>query len=579
MSNITKIKDPLYGYIKIVDADIISILNSSAFHRLNDIIQTSYTSVFPASTHTRFTHSLGVYYLGDIAQRALRKSFSSLNVSDIPDCEFSRIEKLFLLACLLHDVGHSPFSHTGEEFYLEDSIWSQLQDTVKNERFSSDSKGLPFGAPHEIMSALASLKFFPTLFTNDEEKAFFSRCIIGLKYTDDSASASIKNCFIELLNSKTIDVDKLDYLLRDSFISGFSTMAIDYHRLLSSVCIVEQGTKDGNRKYALAFNKSALSTLEGVILAHDMERKWIQNHPVIQYENYLVRYIISETVKYYKQRGISIFSLFGLSESGCHQGISLSDFTVFLKQKNRNKNVSKWLDESFTEFAREFFEKNRIALDTQLRLFSDADILSTAKNCLQKNDIIKEYFDRGARKKSFWKSESEYRILFERGAISYDALKQLENRFQAIENGLKMQGKLPVINEEALQFFKSRQSAQDVFPQYKVVEQNELSAIIALLELLKEFADDHSIPFEFVAISAKQFDTGFNKSDFKEIKVNFPNLNRVTPLKDAINTFDAEKPRSNFFYLYAKIHKRQSDMILDLVARLERFASEYYCRS
>ena len=45
-----------------------------------------------------------------------------------------------------------------------------------------------------------------------------------------------------------------------------------------------------------------------MILAHDMERKWIQNHPVIQYENYLVKYIISEVVKYYQHKNISIFS-------------------------------------------------------------------------------------------------------------------------------------------------------------------------------------------------------------------------------------------------------------------------------
>lgn len=57
------IKDPIYGYIEIEDC-YASIVDSPFFQRLRDIIQTSYVSVYPASLHNRFTHSLGVFYLG-----------------------------------------------------------------------------------------------------------------------------------------------------------------------------------------------------------------------------------------------------------------------------------------------------------------------------------------------------------------------------------------------------------------------------------------------------------------------------------------------------------------------------------
>lgn len=580
MSDITKIKDPLYGYIKIDDSDVTKILNSSAFHRLSDIIQTSYSSVFPTSTHNRFTHSLGVYYLGKIASNALEKSFDLLDIKKGEVFLFSDYKRLFLLACLLHDVGHAPFSHTGETFYLEDKhnpIWEQLKNSIGDDTFDKDSKGRSVGAPHEIMSALASLYFYPDLFSNSEEKSFFARCIIGLKYPSNSDINDVKNCFIELLNSKTIDVDKLDYLLRDSFVTGFSSVAIDYRRLLSAVCIASKKI-EGKQKFVLAFNKSALSTLESVILAHDMERKWIQNHPVIQYENYLVKYIISETVKYYQHHNISIFSLQALDCKGCSCKVDLEDFVTALKNETKNKAVLKWLDSEFKDIASDFINKKQIALTTNVRLLTDSDVLVTAKNCLKENDIINEYFDRSARKKSFWKSESEYKILFEQNAISKDALKQLEDRFKAIENGLKTADKLPVINADALQYFKDQRDNLSIFPQYAEIEQRELDSTISLIELLEIFAKEHSIPFEFVTISANQFNTGFNKKDFKEINVYFSNLNQISQLKDAVNLFDAEEPRSNFFYLYAKIKNRDSQVISDLVKKLESYATEHYKR-
>lgn len=99
------------------------------------------------------------------------------------------------------------------------------------------------------------------------------------------------NCLIELLNSKIIDVDKMDYLIRDSYMTGYDTVSIDYRRLLGSICIKGQG--DTCR---ICYDKSALSVIENVVYAHDAERKWIQSHPTVLYEAYVIENMMRDVM-------------------------------------------------------------------------------------------------------------------------------------------------------------------------------------------------------------------------------------------------------------------------------------------
>ena len=231
MSKLLKIKDPVFGYIEITDDDLNAVINSAMFQRLRDIVQTSYSSVYPSAVHNRFTHSLGVYYLGKIAQSCLSRDIKRQHLATAENVD--KYGKTFLLACLMHDIGHSPFSHTGEHFYFKERnaaaqpmIWQKLLDELTDDEFMSDlPDGKVVGAEHEVMSAYVSIVNYSHIFEK-YDKSFFTRCIIGLKYSDAS---DVRNCFIDLLNSKTIDVDKLDYLIRDSFTTGFKSINIDYY--------------------------------------------------------------------------------------------------------------------------------------------------------------------------------------------------------------------------------------------------------------------------------------------------------------------------------------------------------------
>lgn len=249
----TILKDPVYGYVKI-ENEIVEIIDTPNFQRLRDIVQTSYAPLFHNSIHSRFSHSLGVYHLGRMAIDSLLKNFKKKHAeNELSKEQEKQIRDVFLKACLLHDVGHSPFSHTGEYFYLDEKVNNDdisspkliedLKKLLNNEKFSGDIGKQEFcdPKPHEYMSAYLGLKNYCTQLQT-EEASFFVRCIIGLQYYDcTDIEKQLKNACIELLNSSTIDVDKLDYLIRDTYMTGFNSVNIDYKRLLAGISINELG--------------------------------------------------------------------------------------------------------------------------------------------------------------------------------------------------------------------------------------------------------------------------------------------------------------------------------------------------
>lgn len=502
-SNFVKIKDPIYGYIEIDENDVVkSIINSALFHRLENVIQTSYTAVYPSSVHNRFIHSIGVYYLGSLAIEGIKK-----NCSEEIKNELGEYENTFKLACLLHDLGHSPFSHTGEVYYdnVKEKPWDCLIKELDDPDFENDGNklGKHPGAAHERMSALESIIYFKDYIEKDK-RSFFARCIIGLKYKDKT---DIRNCFIELLNSSTIDVDKLDYLIRDSYFTGFKSVTIDYERLLGSVCIVKNDEED----YILGFTKSGLSTLESVILAHDMERKWIQGHPIIQYECFLLDSIIYKIVKEYKDHDIELFSLDALTSKGLHCG---------------NGKV--------------------------IRFLSDADILSIAKNELYNSDAVQEFFNRDNRRKSLWKTESEYRFLVENN-LGISANKKLGEIIDSLQGSIDSYREkckeLPLIDDDFLNYLEEEIEKSSSIDKSLRKDANKKKKTLSFIKKIKDFSSIHGYKFDYCLRTCKQFKSSFNKNALKEAKIIFKN-NKIDDLGNVVNLFEQMKPVENFFYFY-----------------------------
>lgn len=269
---------------------MINIVDTPHFQRLRRIEQTSTRAVFPSARHDRFIHSLGVYYLGSRIVDHLRKTIEET-------AQTSSIFESYLLACLLHDVGHSPFSHTFESFF--DNPWSDLRGNLKTLVASSDfnsdwDNATDPSAPHERLSAIVALGVYGSFIQlKGGIKELVARMIIGLKYSDN-IHHSLENAMIELIHGDVIDADGLDYACRDTWASGYSTTSIDVERLIDSIEIV----KDSGL-YRLCFTAKCLNEIESVLRVKTFQQFYVINHHTVAYEQRLLVKAVESAAQYH----------------------------------------------------------------------------------------------------------------------------------------------------------------------------------------------------------------------------------------------------------------------------------------
>ncbi len=366
---ITKIKifrDPIYGYISIPNYLCDNFIDTAIFQRLRRIEQTSMRGLYPTAHHDRFAHSIGVYYLGNLAFQHIRRN-SKDNYSEISPDEWDLFFRTFEVACLMHDCGHSPFSHTFEHYYLhnrEDEIKEKLSSYFENEDSFSDDYDTASAAAHEKISALVLLlKFKEKIESYNADPLLAARMIMGCKYEmTESQSYRVRNKIINLLNGEGIDVDSLDYIQRDSWASGVSNVNIDYHRLFSSIKI----KNDKNNIPQIVFSKHVLSALENISIGRNFLYKWIYSHHKVTYEQYLLCSITEDLNKNY-------------DNTFCKSFFSID---TFLEPQSFN--------------------------DYSFYLPTDDDLIFLLKQNFKLTAKINEYFSREHKYKALWKTYFEF---------------------------------------------------------------------------------------------------------------------------------------------------------------------------
>ncbi len=185
------VNDPLYGFITIPTPLLFELIEHPVFQRLRRISQTGLSYlVYPGAHHTRFHHSLGCMFL-------MQKALNTLKQKGIEISE--KEEESACIAILLHDVGHGPFSHA-----LEHSIIDVHHEDISLYLFNKLNKEFE-----------GKLDLAIQIFKGEYHRGFFKQLI-----------------------SSQLDVDRLDYLMRDSFYTGVAEGTISIDRLISMMNVV-----------------------------------------------------------------------------------------------------------------------------------------------------------------------------------------------------------------------------------------------------------------------------------------------------------------------------------------------------
>jgi uncharacterized protein len=251
------INDPIYGFVTIPNDTIYDLINHPFFQRLRRIKQLGLTNlVYPGALHTRFHHAIGAMHLMQEAVLTLRQKEVSISEEE---------EQAALIAILLHDIGHGPFSHA-----LEHSL-------VK-------------GIKHEAISSL----IMDTLNREFKGKLSLSLKIFNNQY---------KKLFLHQLVSSQLDMDRLDYLKRDSFFTGVSEGVISSDRIIKMLNVVNNN---------LVVEHKAIYSIEKFLIARRLMYWQVYLHKtVLSAETLLVN--ILKRAKELSAGGMELFATPSLS--------------------------------------------------------------------------------------------------------------------------------------------------------------------------------------------------------------------------------------------------------------------------
>jgi hypothetical protein len=251
------INDPIYGFVTLPDDFIYELINHPYFQRLRRIKQLGLTNlVYPGALHTRFHHAIGAMYLMTEAIKVLQSKQIEITEDEV---------RAVTIAILLHDIGHGPFSHA-------------LEHTIVK------------GVSHEDISDLLMQRL---------NSWYDGKLTLAIKIFNNQ----YKKKFLHQLVSSQLDMDRLDYLRRDSFFTGVSEGVISSDRIIKMLNV---------KNDELVIEEKGIYSIEKFIIARRLMYWQVYLHKtVVSAENLLVNILVR--AKQLAAKGIELFATPALS--------------------------------------------------------------------------------------------------------------------------------------------------------------------------------------------------------------------------------------------------------------------------
>ena len=301
-----EIKDPVHGYVYITEAEknLIDTYPMQRLRRLRQLAGSEY--VYPGANHTRFEHCIGVMYLAG-------KVLESPNISRVVNDEEVNVCRV---SALLHDTGHGPFSHVFEQLLIKD-----LEKTHEDITSWIIEKS-------EVGDKLSEMSFKP------QEVAELA---VGKLHKQGRA-------FLDQIISSSVDVDKQDFIVRDTYHTGAEYGFIDVFRLIHALDVLGEN---------LAVELGALSALEAFMIARIESFKSIYFHRVGRAAQIM---LATAMEKANNELGLTAFK-------SPEEYLALDDYTVWsaLKKCKASKSIIADLEQRRMlkcAYERTFYEKD-----------------------------------------------------------------------------------------------------------------------------------------------------------------------------------------------------------------------------
>jgi HD superfamily phosphohydrolase len=356
------LNDPIHGFIRLPKGIIFDLIEHPYFQRLRRISQLGLTSlVYPGAYHTRFHHAIGAMHLMTKAIESLRSKGHEITHEESLGAE---------IAILLHDIGHGPFSHA-----LEHSISHNIS--------------------HEQISGLFMKKL---------NKEFNGELDLAIQIFE----GTYKKKFLHQLVSSQLDVDRMDYLKRDSFYSGVQEGTIGAERIIHMLNIVNDN---------LVVESKGIYSVEKFLIARRLMYWQVYFHKTVVCAEQMLIQVLKRS-KELSQKNIPLFTTPAL-EIFLKNNFKLQDFE---QKENVFNNFTKLDDFDMMTCIKQWKDHDDIILSTlsnniiNRKLFKV--IMSDKPHLTKSVDSIKEKI---LKKYSLKREELSY--LFIQGQISNDAYK------------------------------------------------------------------------------------------------------------------------------------------------------------